>query len=245
MHFLKSLVKYLLFFMAGVIVAAFATATAVSFYAVDHLMAVKPAEKVSEKTKPKSKTKAPVIDEDVPPEDTYINSNIVEVLRMGDQYRAELSQFDELQSKIVSHKSPPLCDVLCSASSFDSERMLQERTPYLQEFYRQNGERSMRDPFFQLKLREVGFLSEIFPTSIRSLWHDVEQKRDTNPTLSQKLSWSLQFEMAALKELYRLSGKWDDLKKESDRIQGLRELIQSCQKGLRPAKDLRTDCQHL
>jgi hypothetical protein len=247
MRYLRSFVKYLLIFILGVVVAAFVSLTAVSYYGVEHLTQAKPIEKKSEKKPEKrhDKKKTVVVDEDVPPEDTLINSNILDVLRLGDQYTSELNGFDELQSKIAAHKSPPLCDVICNPSNFDRDRMLEERTPYLKSFYQENGERALKDPYFQLKLREIGFLSDIFPSSFRRIWMDVEQKRNEPLTVSQKISWSLRFEFAALKEASRLRDRWEDLKKESDRIQAFRDLIQSCQKGLRPAKDLRSDCQRL
>lgn len=240
MKLLRSILKYLFFFALGAVVATFAVLTTVSYYAVEHLTAAHvaiPAATSSKKEKAAETTE--------PSSEPWLNKNIVEVLRFGDQYASELNEFDNLKNKISSHKSPPLCEVICSTSSFDSQRMLEERTPYLQNFYQQNGERSLKDPWFQLKLREVGFLSTLFPSAMRELWVDFEKTHSTAPTVSEKLSWSLKFEITALKELYRLSGSWESLKKESSRIQNYRELINSCQRGLRPAKDLRLECERL
>lgn len=238
MKWVRSLLKSLFFFVLGAVVAAFAGITAVSYYAVEHLSA---AHAVSPEP---AKKKTPEDSEEALP-DTWLNANIIEVLRLGDQYTVELNEFDQLQSQVKAQPSPPLCEVICGASSFDSTRMLEERTPYLKNFYQQNGERSLRDPFFQLKLREVGFLADIFSTSARELWVDFEKHQTPEASTAQKLSWSLKFEFAALKELYRLSGRWEELKKESSRIQSYRDLIRSCQQGLRPAKDLRSECEQL
>lgn len=222
MKWVRSLLKSLFFFALGAIVASFVGLTAISYYTVEHLLA---AHKIS-------------------PE-PWLNANIIEVLRLGDQYTTELNEFDQLQTKIQSHPAPPLCEVICRGSSFDSTKMLEERTPYLKNFYQQNGEGSLNDPFFQLKLREVGFLSDIFSPSVRELWGDFEKNIPSQAGPTQKLGWSLKFEVTALKELYRLSGRWDELKKESSRIQGYRDLIRRCQHGLRPAKDLRAECERL
>lgn len=238
MRYLRTFLKLIIAFVLGALLATFVTLTAVSYYAVEHLTLATPLAPA----KPTSKKET---DPEAVPEDTWINANILDVIRVGDQYASELNQFDELKTEISSHKSPPLCEIICSGSSFDKDRMLEERTPYMRNFYRQNGARALQDPTFQLKMRELSILSEMFPTSFRSVWMDVEKKREANPTLTQKLSWSLKFEMAALSELPGLQNKWDELKKESDRIQGFRDIIQSCQKGLRPAKDLRAECDRL
>ena len=238
MRYLRTFLKLIIAFVLGALLATFVTLTAVSYYAVEHLTLATPLTPA----KPASKKEA---DPEAVPQDTWINANILDVIRVGDQYASELNQFDELKTELSSHKSPRLCETICNGSSFDKDRMLEERTPYLRNYYRQNGAKALQDPTFQLKMRELSILSEMFPTSFRSVWRDVEQNRESQPRWPQKMAWSLRFEAAALAELPHLPEKWDELKKESDRIQSFRELIQSCQKGLRPAKELRAECEHL
>jgi hypothetical protein len=248
MRFVRSFFKSLLVFAFGIVAAAFVTMTAVSYYAVEHLTLAKPVDKVAEHKKvnhKKKSAKSTEPDGDLPPEDSLINSNILDVFRLGDQYTAELNQFDELTLKLGTHKAPKLCDVICNESTFDRGRMLDERTPYLLEFYKENAANSLKDPYFQLKLKEIGFLSEVFPSALRAVWLDVEEQRNTNPTFSQKLNWAFRFEVVALKELSKLYSRREVLLNETDRIQSWRDLISSCQKGLKPAKDLRAQCEQI
>lgn len=171
---------------------------------------------------------------------TSENPNIKDLSRIAGSYVEELNKFDALTADLSGKNIPAICSTLCNASFMDKHRLREERTHYLVAYYKQQGPRALQDPAFLLTLDEIGFISRLFPRSLRDLLLEIEQLKQS-PNESQKILLALKAETAALTEIASLGFDLDELKKSSQRLKSLRELSRSCQRGM-PRKQVISEC---
>ena len=224
MTVLRSILKYLGFFLLGAFVSALIAVTCIAYYAIENV-AIPPTAKA------------------VAPAKKWINPNLQEISEFGEVYRQEFNLFDQLESEIKKQELPKICKVVCNPSSLDSEKMKTDRSRYLLEFYKENGKRALLDPHFRLKLEEVSFLSDLYPPSLRQVFSAAHQLKDQEPDFLTKLALAVHLEMAAVKEGTSLGLRWEKLKIENDKIGRLRSIVQSCEKGTLPAKQATAECE--
>lgn len=227
MKFLKSLFKYLGFFLLGVLFSAVAGFTALSYFAVDQL---------SQAFEPNA---TPTVTENslIPP----INPNLKEVILIGANYVEELDLFDQLNAEIAKKSKPEICSILCKPIGMDRERLSVERTSYLATYYKYTGIHALEDPLFRLRMEEIGFLAQLFPDSLRSILRQVVQTKKQIQAEPSKFGLALQLQWALFKEISSMFVRWEDMKAQTAQLNKYRELIHSCERGASPKKVL-ADC---
>ncbi|WII73556.1 hypothetical protein QJS83_06680 [Bdellovibrio sp. 22V] len=235
MRFLKGLLKCIGFFILGVVTCALVGLTAVSYYAVDQLTKASASEEKTAKRPPVAKASVLPSLPTGPESHTEVNPNLKELVRIGKSYDEELNLFDELAEKIAQKSVPDLCHTLCNPSYLDRERLANERTAYLVSYYKQEGTRALQDPLFRMKLEEVGFISRLYPPSLRKIMVQIEEAK------SAKFKLALQLETAVVKEIYHFTFRFDQMKQDAEKLKTLRELIRSCQRGI-PRKNVISEC---
>lgn len=228
MKFLKSLLKYLGFYVLGVTVSSLVVFTALSYFAVDQLSKAFDDKPVDAKN-------AHLLDQP-------LNPNIKEIILIGRTYVDELDLFDSLYAQIKAKNPPALCEVLCKPISIDQEKLAQERTPYLLAYFKQNQTLALQDPLFRQRVEEIGFLSELFPSSLRSILREVAATRKAIHDRPSKISLAFKLQWHLLKEISGFYLRWGELKQKTTQLKKHRELLQSCALGS-PAKKVLADCQ--
>lgn len=221
MKFLKSLITHLIFFLMGLVAAAILSFTALSYFTIDQLS--------------KAFQEAP------PPSisfsfwDQPLNPNLKEVILIGATYIKELDLFDQLQSEINWNSTPEICSVLCNPVGIDSGALADEKIQLLIGYYKQNKTAALKDPLFRLRMQEVAFLSQLFPTSFRVILKEVRTK-PIEWTLALQLQWAL------FKEMTTFVYRWETLKSQLKLIEKHRSLFESCRHGTALKKVL-DNCQ--
>lgn len=233
----KSTFKYLFFFILGVIVTALVVATGLSYYAVDQLSKATLPDPAPTKNKKKEKKSQPE-DEQVLRKNLEVNPNVKEVVKISLTYEQELALVDRLVKDVQRHKVPDICTTLCNPVHLDLERLKEERSEYLSNYYQQQGRRALEDPMFLLKLEEMGFLSRMFPPSLRDLLRQINQLNLQPDNEKQKWLLAAQGQVTVYREIANLYSVKDSFSKDEKRIQKLRSLIKRCQQGDSPKKIL-------
>lgn len=219
MKLIKSTFKYLGFFLLGAFFCTVVGLTGISYYTVEQL----------------SKAVAPDLEPSV-------NPNLKDLTRIGVTYVNELGQFDLLATEISKKPQPDLCKTLCNPTRMDRERLDNEKTFYLAHYYKQEGARALEDPLFRLKLEEIGFLSELFPASLRNVLAQIDHSTKKSQPEPNKLVLALKLEMAVLKEISAFSLRWDSLKQDTQKLKWVRELVRSCERGA-PRNKVISECR--
>lgn len=221
MKFLKSLALHIAFFLLGIFAAAVLSFTALSYFTIDQL------SKAFQETPPP--VNAPYV------WDQPLNPNLKEVVLIGATYIKELDLFDQLQAEINKTTAPEMCSVLCNPIGLDSDALAEEKIQFLVNYYKYNKSTALKDPLFRLRMQEVGFLSQLFPPSFRSILKEIR---------AGSVGWSLvlQLQWALFKEMTTLLYRWETMKAQLQNIEKQRTLFQSCRKGTAPKKILQ-DCQ--
>lgn len=237
----KSTFKYLLFFALGVIVAALIGVTGLSYYAVDQLSKATANNPEPIDNKRRGKKVAPESEQTFP-KNLDVNPNVKEVVKISLTYEQELALIDRLAKDVQRHKAPDICTTLCNPIHLDSERLKEERSEYLFSYYQQEGRRALEDPLFLLKLEEMGFLSRMFPSSLRDLLRQIEQLKLQPNSEKQKWLLAAKGQMTVYREIANFFSVKDSFSKDEKRIQHLRNLIRRCQQGGQPHKIV-NECQ--
>jgi hypothetical protein len=211
MKILKFVAKYTLIFAVVSIVTVFAAVGGATYYVLNHIH-----------------------------EENENNHNLHEVMKIGESYIDELQSFEGLQKMLQNKKMPPFCKTICNPSSLNQDMLLNERTPYLTQFYKASGTQALQDPMFRFKLEQMGSVSKAVPDSVRGLLKDVLNKDATNS--KNKVLLALQVETALLTELPTLSDRLESFKTDSDRLNLARTWIKACQSGAN-SKKIMTECQ--
>lgn len=241
MKFVKSVLKYLGFFLLGVFVCAVVGLTGISYYAIDQLTkATAPEGKPAKKMPVAKASMMPSLDENTKDPEAP-NPNLKELTRIGYSYDAEFAIFDKLTEEVSQKSLPEICSTLCNPSYMDRERLSTERSAYLASYYKQEGTRALQDPVFRMKLEEIGFLSRLFPPSLRFVLKQIDlankQKKEVD-----KFGLAVHLEFAVLKEISRMTAHLDSMKQDTEKLKLLREFARSCERGT-PRKKIIADCQ--
>ena len=239
-RFVKSTLKYFLFFILGIIVTALVAVTGISYYAVDQL-----SKATQEEPALAGKKKKKVVDEnsDVPSvKAAAVNPNIKEVVKITLTYDQEFQVFDQLAQEVRQKSVPNICTTLCNPIHLDEERLKTERSTYLADYYKQEGGRALQDPLFLLKLEEIGYLSRLFPPSLRDILKQIDHLKLTPNDETQKWILATKTQAAVFRELSTFYSLQDKLVKDADRIKQLRGLLRKCQAGDNPKKII-AECQ--
>lgn len=228
MSFLKTVLKCLGFYLLGVLTCAVVGLTGISYFAVDQLIkASAPDTRTAQKMPVAKASMMPSLETDNAFAPGAVNPNLKELKRIASLYNTELTAFDQLAAAVAQKKAPELCATLCNSSFLDKERLNSERSFYLATYYKQEGARALQDPVFRLKLQEIGFLSRLYPPSLRAIVTATEK-----PNGVSKWALALRLEYAAIKEFSRLALQREELQKDAEKISRLREWTHSCQKGV-------------
>lgn len=219
LKFLKRLIKYFAFFCLGVVACFIAGFTVASNYAIEHITHL----------------------HDQKGTEDYINPNLIEISHIGNKYIEELDLFEKMSLKISTGSMPEFCPILCNSVYMDRERLKDEKTAYILEYFNSQGNRAFNDPLFRLKLKELNFVSQIFTVPLRSLFNDLKTLGPIN-NFSDKFIVTVQFETVVAKELLSLYWQRHSLKKELEQIKLLRKLLHSCQQGY-PVKKIVSECK--
>ncbi|WP_413558596.1 hypothetical protein [Bdellovibrio sp. HCB209] len=168
------------------------------------------------------------------------NQNLVDVMKIGENYVAELESFENLQRQLQNKKMPPFCKTLCNPTELDQDALLNERTPYLTQFYKASGHRALQDPMFRFKLEQMSSVSRAVPPSVRDLMKDI-----LNPQTFEsqnKALLAIKVETALLMNLPSAQSRLDSFKSDNDKLSMARDWIKACQKGAN-SKKITADCE--
>ncbi|WP_415063119.1 hypothetical protein [Bdellovibrio sp.] len=244
MKLVKSIFKYLGFFLFGAFFCAVVGLTGISYYTIEQLTkAVTPEPPVGKKTSAVKATKTLSSSEDSKTRtDDAVNPNLKDLTRIGVNYVEELGQFDQLATELSLKSMPSLCTTLCNPIRMDRERLSNERTSYLTAYYKQEGARALEDPLFRLRLEEIGFLSELFPASLRSVLAQIEQTAKNSEQKTNKMTLAIKLELAVLKEISSFGLRWDALKQDTHKLKLVRDLVRSCERGT-PRNKVISECR--
>lgn len=172
------------------------------------------------------------------------NPNLQELTSIGYEYVKELNAFDQLSQEVSQKALPPSCSVVCAPSQLDAEQIKSERSFYLQKYFANDKIRALKDPQFRLKLKEVAFLSELFPPPFRKIITQLKTKSETEVQSStSKFILALQLEAAIFVELTQIQSRFRSLQEEKRAIDTYRELIASCRKGLISKAKAQVGCE--
>ncbi|WP_374077831.1 hypothetical protein [Bdellovibrio bacteriovorus] len=240
MKFVKSVLKYLGFFLLGVFVCAVVGLTGVSYYAIDQLVKATAPEGKSTKKMPVAKASVMPSLEDSVKDPEAPNPNLKELTRIGYNYDAEFAIFDKLAEDVSKRSLPEICTTLCNPSYLDRERLSTERSAYLASYYKQEGTRALQDPVFRMKLEEIGFLSRLFPPSLRFVLKQIDLANRQNKEVD-KFGLAVHLEFAVLKEISSITARMDSMKQDTEKLKLLREFMRSCEQGT-PRKKVISEC---
>jgi hypothetical protein len=213
MHLYKITAKYLLIFLLVCLVTFLAGSAVFSYYTVQTLTQVASNQTESE-------------------------PNLSAVLKLTGTYLADLQSYEAFVKDINGQNWPAFCSVICNPSSFDKDKYLTERTPYLVSFYNQRKLQAPSDPNFRMKIAQMEFLRMAIPGSLRGVLNDI-----LIPTGSPSNTLlSLRLEGAVLKQLPSVRSHYNETKSQLRKLDALREIANSCSSGKR--KDLITQCEN-
>lgn len=232
MKFGYRLLKYLGFFLLGIFSCLLLGFTVVSYYSIEQLAKAMAPEVKSPLKISAAKNSNPQNIEESKKGESPINPNLKELTHISINYVDELNLLDALAQEI-SQKSPPeICSTLCNPTAMDHEKLREERSAYLVSYYKQQGVRALEDPLFRLRLKEIGFISNLFPVSFRSLLNQIQGATQTGDIdTSGKLNLAVKLQTAFANELVSFYFHRQELIQNKEQLKTLRDLIRSCQKG--------------
>lgn len=210
-HF-KISAKYALIFFLVCFVTLLGGSTVISYYTVQTLTQVASNQTESE-------------------------PNLSAVLKLTGTYLADLQSYEAFVKDINGQNWPAFCSVICNPSNFDKNKYLEERTPYLVEFYNQQKKQAPSDPNFRMKIAQMEFLRTAIPSSLRGVLNDILIPVG-NP--SQTLL-SLRLEGAVLRQLPSVRSLYKETRSQLRKLDELKEIANSCSNGKR--KDMIALCE--
>lgn len=170
-----------------------------------------------------------------------LGENLRELLSIGAQYKSDFEEFKNLQDTLAKKKMPPLCEVLCNESFFESEKHLEERTQYLVKFYRSWGTQALSDPHFRLGLQETVLLEKILTPTVLDTIVDLNTlSASASHDVFQKLGLSLKLQKAGLSEMLHLY-KNPQTQADWKRLQVIKDLRTQC--GRQMKSTIMSECQ--
>lgn len=230
--------KYLGYFVLGMVVALFVGATAVSYYAIDqvHKAAIAKPEAHLGVTKASLLPSIP----DIPAASEEVNPNLRELTRLAKNYANEFNLFDQLTNATKIKPKPELCTVLCNPVALSKERLQLEGAKYLVAYYKEQGPRAFQDPLFRIVTKETELLAQVYSPRLREVVLNLNR-----PVLSgtDKLMLAVQAEAAVLIEATQMAVAWEQIQNQIQNRKPLRELFRSCQMGLKPKKQVISECE--
>lgn len=233
----KGTVKYLTIFFLGAVLTALLGLAGLSYYAIDQLTKASLPE-----SKPDSKKTIKAALELPPDEKAKTNPNLRKLIDISFNYDREFATFEELRTKLAKTKVPSFCDRICDPIHIDSERLRTERTEYLAQYYAQEGSRALQDPLFLLKLEEMDFLSNLFPSSMREILRELKHADSLSQSESQKWVLAAKTQFAALQEIASFYSRKEQISQQADKIDLLRGLLRKCQQGA-DRKEIIRECE--
>jgi hypothetical protein len=211
MKFFKVIAKHLLLFAFISITTLFVAVGAVTYYVLNHIH-----------------------------DESDNNHNLHEVMKIGESYVAELDSFAGLEKVLQNKTMPPFCKTLCNPSSISQEMLLNQRTPYLTEFYNATGSKAFQDPMFRFKIWQMNSVSRAVPVSVREILKDVLNKETL--TTKNKVLLALQVETVLLTNLPSMPSRMDAFLADSERQNQARTWIKACQMGGN-SKKIMAECE--
>ncbi len=157
------------------------------------------------------------------------NHNLHEVMKIGEGYVEELESFAGLEKVLQNKTMPPFCKTICNPTSISPELLLNERTPYLTEFYNSTGTKALQDPMFRFKIWQMNSVSRAIPVPVREILKDVLNKEAL--ASKNKVLLALQVETVLLTNLPSIQSRLDAYKADSERQNLARNWIKACQMG--------------
>lgn len=237
MKLIKSIFKYIGFFILGIVTCAFVGATVASYYAVDQLAKATAPQEADEKIPVANASLIPLLESSVQAA-SINNPNFKEAIRIGSRNIDIFSSFDDFIAT-VGTPSRSLCSTVCNPSRLDKERLNTDGVAYLIEFYEQERSRAFEDPLFRLRYEEIRFLSQLVPTSLRKVVARIDQSH--NQEKLNRLALALQLEFAVAQEATGFYMRAESYKQEDRKLKDLRDLVESCQHGA-PHKKVISEC---
>lgn len=244
MKIIKSLLKCFFFFLMGAFTCLALGTAAISYYSVEQLAKAMSPEPTSSAIsanikKTNSRSLKPEVSEN---NDFPVNPNLKDLTLISLNYVDELNLFDNLAQQISKKTIPEICSTLCNPTAIDKEKLREERSIYLANYYKQQGLKALEDPLFRLRLMETGFISNLFPVTLRSFLNQVHNKVQNGQVETfDKLILALQLQATVTKELASLYFQRNELIQNKEHLKFLRKLSYSCQKDI-PRKKLISDC---
>ena len=210
MKLLNFLLKYSIVFLVTLGVTCLLGLGVASYYIIDHLQG---APKKSD-------------------------HNLAAVLKIGEGYIQELNAFDSIYQSLQDKQMPPFCATLCNPVAISQNQLIEERTPYLASYYKANGAKSFKDPFFRFKLEQMSLVSKVIPGSLREVVVDI-LKDDSH---HNKLLLALRLEKSILVTLPSLPERLQSYREGSNRLTLVRAWMKACQVGGN-SKKISQDCR--
>lgn len=212
MRLFKLTAKYVLIFLLVCFVTLLGGSTVLSYYTVQTLTQVASNQTESE-------------------------PNLSAVLKLTGTYLADLQSYEAFVKDINGQNWPAFCSVICNPSSFDKDKYLAERTPYLVSFYSQQKKQAPSDPNFRMKIAQMEFLRTAIPSSLRGVLNDILiPVGNPNQTLL-----SLRLEGAVLSHLPSVRSLYMETRSQLRKLDELKEITNSCNSGKR--KDMIALCE--
>lgn len=199
MKFLRFLVKYSILFIVTFCVTGLLGLGIASYYVINHLQA---APKTSD-------------------------HNLTAVLKIGEGYIQELEKFDSMYKDLQSKQMPPLCSTICNPVAISQNQLIEERTPYLESYYKNNGAKSFKDPLFRFKLEQMSLVSKVVPIPLREVMTDILKDHAEQ----NKIMLALRLESSVLSTLPSWPDRLHTYREESNRLTLVRAWIKACQMG--------------
>jgi hypothetical protein len=212
MRLFKITAKYALIFLLVCFVTLLGGSTVISYYTVQTLTQVASNQTESE-------------------------PNLSAVLKLTGTYLADLQSYEAFVRDINGQNWPAFCSVICNPSSFDKDKYLKERTPYLISFYNQQKKNAPSDPSFRMKIAQMEFLRTAIPGSLRGVLNDILIPAG-NP--SQTLL-SLRLGSAILGQLPSARSLYIETKSQLRKLDELKEIANSCSHN--KPKDMIAQCE--
>jgi hypothetical protein len=151
--------------------------------------------------------------------------NLAAVLKIGEGYIQELNTFDSMYKGFQNKQMPPLCSTICNPVAINQSQLIEERTPYLESYYKNNGAKSFKDPLFRFKLEQMSLVSKVVPMPLREVVTDILKDHSEQ----NKILLALRLETSVLSTLPSLSERLQIYREESNRLTLVRAWMKACQ----------------
>ncbi|AHZ86762.1 hypothetical protein Bb109J_c0622 [Bdellovibrio bacteriovorus] len=252
MKFLRSTLKYLMFFTLGIVTCAFVGLAVITYYTVDYLIQ-NPATTTSVQKKPYPVAKATLTPDlktaDQAPAQELIPASSKENFRKAfDTSRSFVmmsAEIGDLVRKLEKANMPPLCPSLCDASHMDREQLKENKVAYLEKYYQQQGTRALQDPEFRLITDDISRIHRLMVPAHKIMSKiDRLKERQQNPdgvSTTDKLVITAEIQGAVLSDFYGFVHDVEALKSEDKKMKLIRDLRKSCHKG-KPVKQIISEC---